>query len=74
MFELTVEADFSASHLLEGYDGPCKNLHGHNYRVRATVECEKLDPLGMALDLRVLKQALTSAINPLDHCHLKAKA
>jgi 6-pyruvoyltetrahydropterin/6-carboxytetrahydropterin synthase len=70
MYELTVEADFSASHLLEGYDGPCGNLHGHNYRVRVTVECDRLDALGMALDLGILKRALAAALAPLDHGHL----
>ncbi|NIM04984.1 MAG: 6-carboxytetrahydropterin synthase QueD [Armatimonadetes bacterium] len=70
MYEATVEADFSASHVLEGYDGPCGKLHGHNYRVQATIEGEKLDSLGMVLDLRILKRALASAIAPLDHTHL----
>jgi len=70
MFELTVESDFSASHILEGYDGPCGRLHGHNYRVRVSIEGEKQDALGMVLDLRILKKALAEAIEPLDHRHL----
>jgi 6-pyruvoyltetrahydropterin/6-carboxytetrahydropterin synthase len=70
MYELTVESDFSASHLLEGYDGPCGRLHGHNYRVRVMVEGSELDDLGMVLDMRILKEALSSALAPLDHTHL----
>ena len=70
MFEVTVEADFSASHILEGYNGPCANLHGHNYRVQATAEGDKLDELGMVLDLSILKQALREVVGSLDHCHL----
>jgi 6-pyruvoyltetrahydropterin/6-carboxytetrahydropterin synthase len=70
MFELSAESDFSASHLLEGYDGPCGRLHGHNYRVQVTVEAEDLDDLGMAFDLRVLKRALRETLAQLDHGHL----
>ena len=70
MFELTAESDFSASHVLEGYDGPCGRLHGHNYRVQVTVEAEGLDKLGMAFDLRVLKKALRTVLAELDHGHL----
>ena len=70
MFEATVEAEFSASHVLEGYEGPCGRLHGHNYRVQATAEGETLDKLGMVIDLRLLKRALAEASAPLDHCHL----
>jgi 6-pyruvoyltetrahydropterin/6-carboxytetrahydropterin synthase len=70
MFYLTAEADFSASHMLPGYNGPCGRLHGHNYRVQATVAAEKLDEMGMAFDLRVLKQALREVLAALDHAHL----
>jgi 6-pyruvoyltetrahydropterin/6-carboxytetrahydropterin synthase len=70
IFALSVEDDFSASHLLDGYEGPCGRLHGHNYRVRATVEGNSLDELGMVLDLRILKKALAEALAPLDHTHL----
>lgn len=70
IFALSVEDDFSASHLLAGYEGPCGRLHGHNYRVRATVEGEHLDELGMMLDLRFLKKALAGALGSLDHRHL----
>jgi len=70
MYEVTAEADFSASHILEGYEGPCGKLHGHNYRVQVTAEGEILDALGMALDLRILKKALASSLVSLDHSHL----
>lgn len=31
---LSVDFDFAAAHALPFYDGPCKRLHGHNYKLR----------------------------------------
>jgi 6-pyruvoyltetrahydropterin/6-carboxytetrahydropterin synthase len=28
---------FDMAHALYGYDGPCKNIHGHTYRLHVTV-------------------------------------
>jgi 6-pyruvoyltetrahydropterin/6-carboxytetrahydropterin synthase len=70
MYEVSVERVFSAAHSLRGYAGCCENLHGHNWRVEATVRATVLDELGLAVDFRVLKQALDDALAPLDHGHL----
>ena len=40
MFEVSVEQTFAAGHALRNYRGKCENVHGHNYRVRMTVEGE----------------------------------
>ena len=33
MFEIEIRRTFAAAHQLKGYDGDCRNLHGHNYSV-----------------------------------------
>ena len=43
MFQVSVEETFSAGHALRGYRGKCENVHGHNYRVRVTLEGPELD-------------------------------
>ena len=56
MFSVTKELSFAAAHRLKDYDGPCKNFHGHNYKVLVTVEAEDVDLLGMVVDFGWLKQ------------------
>ena len=70
MFELTVEARFSAAHCITGHAGRCAQLHGHNYRVVVTVAGEKLDEQGMVIDFGKLKEICRSATDPLDHTYL----
>jgi len=70
MYEITTEAYFCAAHSLLNYEGPCENLHGHNWRVRATVKCEHLDKSGIGVDFKVLKRRLNDILNEFDHRHL----
>lgn len=71
MYELTVTSSFSAAHALRNYSGKCENLHGHNWRVKARVEGDKLDEAGMLIDFGVLKKKLNAILdNELDHRHL----
>ena len=35
---LTKEFSFEAAHALDGYDGPCREIHGHSYRLFVTVK------------------------------------
>ena len=37
MIRITKKFDFEAGHALYGYDGKCKNLHGHSYKLLVTV-------------------------------------
>ena len=67
LYCLTVTASFSAAHRLREYEGNCERLHGHNWRVEATVESEELDARGMALDFREMKGALNDILSRLDH-------
>jgi 6-pyruvoyltetrahydropterin/6-carboxytetrahydropterin synthase len=67
MFEITTETSFSAAHFLRDYHGPCENLHGHNWLVRATVRCERLNQNGIGIDFKQLREMLRQACSGLDH-------
>lgn len=70
MYELTVEREFSAAHLMRGYDGACARLHGHNYRVLLAVEGDELDECGMLVDFSELKSVFDEVLGELDHRNL----
>ena len=57
---LTKEFNFEMAHALKGYDGACRHIHGHSYRLFVTVigspSSDLNDPkLGMVMDFSVLK-------------------
>lgn len=64
---------FEMAHALYGYDGPCKNIHGHSYQLSVTVvgkvENDKKDSKqGMVVDFSVLKNIVDKLIvKELDH-------
>ena len=70
MYEITSEAGFSAAHHLKNYHGPCENVHGHNWVVRASVQCVSLNDLGIGIDFRTLKSELAKTVDELDHTDL----
>jgi 6-pyruvoyltetrahydropterin/6-carboxytetrahydropterin synthase len=70
MYEITTESHFSAAHCLRNYDGPCENLHGHNWLVRVTVKCETLDKSGLGIDFKALKLRLRGILEDYDHRNL----
>ena len=67
MYELQVEKYFASAHQLVDYNGPCENLHGHNWRVQVIVAGEELDHVGMLIDFKILKGYLQEIIDFLDH-------
>lgn len=68
LWRLTVRDEFSAGHALRHYEGKCERLHGHNFAVELTVEGERLEPdTEILLDFKLLKQALKTALEELDH-------
>ena len=67
MFEVTVEDSFAAGHYLRNYKGKCENPHGHNYKVRVTLQGRELDPAGLLLDFKDLKTVMKPTIDRLDH-------
>jgi 6-pyruvoyltetrahydropterin/6-carboxytetrahydropterin synthase len=72
MFEISTEASFSAAHHLNCYEGPCENVHGHNWSVRAVVRCESLNTAGIGIDFKTLKSMLAEVLRELDHTDLNA--
>src|SRR5713226_6491345 len=67
MYQVSVEETFSAGHALRGYRGKCENVHGHNYRVRVTLEGPQLDAIGLLVDFTQLKQVIREIMGRLDH-------
>ncbi len=67
MYEVTVESGFSSGHYLRNYHGKCENPHGHNYKVRVTLQGRELDATGLLLDFKLLKQVMRPVIEYLDH-------
>lgn len=70
---LTKEFTFESAHALEGYDGACREIHGHSYRlfvtVRGTPSDDAEDPkCGMVMDFGVLKRIVGEEIvRRMDH-------
>lgn len=70
VYELTVERDFSAAHMMRDHPGACARLHGHNYRVLFTVAGDELDESGMLVDFADLKSIFDAILGDLDHRNL----
>jgi 6-pyruvoyltetrahydropterin/6-carboxytetrahydropterin synthase len=49
---------FDCSHRLShlDYDSPCKNIHGHSYKVNVSIKSAHLDKNGMVIDFSKLKE------------------
>ena len=70
MYKLNVVSEFSSAHHLEGYQGNCHNLHGHNWKVRVEILASKTDDIGITLDFGIVKKHLNILIEKLDHSYL----
>ena len=70
---LTKEFSFESAHALDGYDGLCREIHGHSYRLFVTVigepsRCEDSPKLGMVMDFGDLKRIVgREVVDRLDH-------
>ena len=67
MYEIFVEETFAAGHALRGYKGKCENPHGHNYRLRITLQGPELDSTGLLYDFVHLKQVIHTVMEGVDH-------
>ncbi|MBT3804010.1 MAG: 6-carboxytetrahydropterin synthase QueD [Desulfobacula sp.] len=70
IYEVYIKDYFAAAHVLKGYDGDCANMHGHNWIVEAYIQCTKLDHLGIGIDFKDVKNAVTDILSKLDHSFL----
>lgn len=75
VFEITKGATFDAAHYFaEGPEHrPYSRLHGHSFRVEATVRGEAQEPVGWVADLADLDAGLKAVAAELDHGLLNEK-
>lgn len=67
LIDVTKIFTFDSAHKLDNYDGVCKNLHGHTYKLEITVR-GKTDCRGMVVDFNDLKRITKEKIiEKLDH-------
>jgi 6-pyruvoyltetrahydropterin/6-carboxytetrahydropterin synthase len=73
MIRITKEFKFEMAHALHGYDGLCKNIHGHSYRLWVTIKGEVRNENGhvkdgMVMDFAELKEIIKpEIIDKYDH-------
>ena len=70
---ITKQFSFETGHALYGYDGKCKNVHGHSYKLSVTVIGNPIEDhtnvkYGMVIDFGDLKKIVKSEIvDVFDH-------
>lgn len=73
MIKLTKIFHFEMAHAIHGYNGPCKNIHGHSYELHVTVATRSIIPSyipdpGFIIDFKELAKIVsTSVIVNFDH-------
>ena len=70
---ITKQFSFETGHALYGYDGKCKNVHGHSYKLSVTVSGTPLTDathvkFGMVIDFGDLKKIVKEeVVDQFDH-------
>ena len=70
---ITKQFNFETGHALYGYDGKCKNVHGHSYKLSVTVIGQPITDssevkYGMVIDFSDLKKIIKEEIvDVFDH-------
>lgn len=70
---ITKQFNFETGHALYGYDGKCRNVHGHSYKLSVTVIGKPITDtthvkLGMVIDFSDLKSIVKEEIvDKFDH-------
>ena len=73
VLRITKEFRFEGAHALPGYDGKCRNIHGHSYIMYVTVKGEPTNGTnspkeGMVVDFKNLKDIVNeNIIDKFDH-------
>ena len=76
MIRITKIFTFETAHVLYNYDGKCKNMHGHSYKLFVTLKGNPIDDLenpknGMVVDFGDIKKIVKEEIVDLwDHAVL----
>ena len=80
VIRVTKEFSFEMAHALWNYDGPCRNVHGHSYRLYVTLSGIPADDPGnpkngMVIDFTDLKSIVKKEIvNVFDHAVVVSKS
>lgn len=71
MYTLQSSACFDSAHFLKGYEGKCSNIHGHRFKLEATVAAQELvkdgSERGMIVDFKAFKKDLKKLADEMDH-------
>ena len=59
--------EIDAAHFLPNYEGKCRDLHGHRWKIELAVEGEVGEVSGMVIDFTDLKRFLDFIKERLDH-------
>jgi 6-pyruvoyltetrahydropterin/6-carboxytetrahydropterin synthase len=67
IIRVTKEFAFETAHALWNYDGPCRNVHGHSYKLFVTLAGEPIDDPenqknGMVIDFGDLKKLVNKLV------------
>jgi 6-pyruvoyltetrahydropterin/6-carboxytetrahydropterin synthase len=68
--KLGVEQTFEAAHSLPGYNGKCKNVHGHTYTVEVVVEGNLDTKTNFVMDYFELRRIVNDVLEEIDHTFL----
>ena len=71
MHLITSESSFDAAHFLTNYEGKCKNIHGHRWRVVVTIKGELTN--GMLVDFGDFKKDIKDLCDYFDHSFIAEK-
>jgi 6-pyruvoyltetrahydropterin/6-carboxytetrahydropterin synthase len=79
MLKLTKIFHFETAHAIHGYEGACKNIHGHSYELHVTVTAaantdDYIPAPGFVIDFKEIKKVVKEqVIVNLDHKLLLSK-
>lgn len=77
MYYLKTSSSFDSAHFLSGYDGKCRNIHGHRWTVEVRIKGSELQQSGtekgMLVDFGNLKKSVRELADSFDHALIYEK-
>lgn len=77
MYYLKTSSSFDSAHFLSGYDGKCKNIHGHRWTIEVKIKGTELknsgNEKGMLTDFGSLKKTVRDLAESFDHAFIYEK-
>lgn len=70
MWEVSHETVVASAHQLRFSPGEGERLHGHNWRIKATLRASALAKEGWVVDFYVLGRTLRAIVEPYEHAFL----